>query len=201
VLDSLADTLSGSPWTYALIAAIVAGDAVLPLLPGETAVLTGAILARDGDLELPLVVVSAAAGAILGDATSYALGRLFGERAVRRLAHGERTRRRVEWSREQLRRRGPSLIVAARFIPGGRTATTLAAGTLQMPWSRFIAADAIGASLWACYATALGWFGGRAFSDSVWKSLVLAIGIGLAVGAIGELVRRARERRSKAGHP
>jgi membrane protein DedA with SNARE-associated domain len=201
VLDSLTDALSGSSWTYALIAAIVAGDAVVPLLPGETAVLTGAILAHDGDLAILIVVLAAAAGALLGDATSYLLGRLFGDRAVRRLARGERARGRVQWSRDQLRRRGTGVVIAARFIPGGRTATTLAAGTLEMPWRRFVAADAVGASLWACYAAALGWFGGRAFSDSFWKPLALALGIGAVFGAIAELLRRLHERRSPAGHP
>jgi membrane protein DedA with SNARE-associated domain len=199
VLDSLIDALSGSSWTYALIAAIVAGDAVLPLLPGETAVLTGAILAHDGDLAIALVVLVSAGGALLGDATSYLLGRVFGDRAVRRLARGERARGRVTWAREQLRRRGTGVVIAARFIPGGRTATTLAAGTLQMPWQRFLAADAVGASLWSCYAAALGWFGGRAFSDSFWKPLALALAIGAAFGAIAELLRRLHEHRTHAG--
>jgi membrane-associated protein len=201
VLDSLTDALSGSSWTYALVAAIVAGDAVLPLLPGETAVLTGAILAHEGDLAIVLVVFAAAAGALAGDATSFVLGRVFGDRAVRHLARGERARGRVRWSREQLRRRGTGVIIAARFIPGGRTATTLAAGTLEMPWRRFLAADALGASLWSCYAAALGWFGGRAFSDSFWKPLALALTLGAVFGAIAELLRRWHERRSQTRHP
>jgi membrane-associated protein len=190
------DTLSGSAWTYAIVLAIVAGDAVVPLLPGETAVVTGAVLAHEGDLSIVLVLAATIAGAMLGDATSYGLGRVFGDRAIRRLARGATAHGRVDWSRDQLRRRGSRIVVAARFIPGGRTATTLAAGSLEMPWPRFVAADAVGATLWSVYAAALGWFGGRAFSDSLWKPLVLALGIGGLLGLAGELGRRILERRS-----
>ena len=61
---------------------------------------------------------------------------------------------------------------------------------------RFVVADAIGATLWSCYAAGLGWFGGRAFTDSVWKPLALALGAVLAGAA--ELVRRALDRQRDA---
>lgn len=195
MLDSLVDALSGSSWTYAVVLGIVAGDAVLPVLPGETAVLTGAILAREGHLSIVLIVLASMAGAMLGDATSYWVGRVFGERAVRRLARSERARERVQWSQEQIQGRGMWFVAAARFIPGGRTATTLAAGTLEMRWRRFVVADAVGATLWSCYSAGLGWFGGRAFSDSFWKPLALALALGAVLAGAGELVRRALDRR------
>ena len=175
--------------------AIVAGDAVLPLLPGETALLTGAILARDGDLSIVLVTIAGAVGALVGDLTSWALGRTLGDRAVRRIARGERAQERVAWSRDQIRRHGVPVVIAARFIPGGRTATTLAAGTLGMPLRRFLPADAAGVVLWACYVAALGWFGGEAFKDSLWKPLALALAIGVSVGGVAELARRRASRR------
>jgi SNARE associated Golgi protein len=49
---------------------------------------------------------------------------------------------------------GVWIIVVARFIPGGRTATTYAAGTVGMPWRRFLPADAIAVALWALYVRA-----------------------------------------------
>ena len=196
MLEPVTEALSASPWTYALVLAIVAGDAVLPVFPGETAVLTAAVIAGDGELSIVLVVAAAIAGAMLGDTTSWLLGRTFGERAVGRLAHGGKARDRVAWSRRQLRLRGAWLVVVARFIPGGRTATTLAAGTLGMPLRRFVAADAVGAVLWSLYAAGLGWFGGEAFGQSLWKPLAVALGIGAAVGAIGELLRRRLDRRA-----
>jgi membrane-associated protein len=197
VLDSLVDTFSGSAWTYLLILAIVAGDAVLPAFPGETAVITGAIIAKDGHLSITLVVVGAFAGAMLGDVTSYAIGRTLGDRAIARLARGERAQERVAWSRDQLRRRGAWIIVVARFLPGGRTATTLASGSLLLPWRRFLGADAVGAGLWSIYIAALGWFGGEAFSDSLWKPLAVAFGVGIVLAGGAELLRRRTMRRRR----
>ena len=190
MINSLTGALSGSEWTYALVLAIVAGDAVLPLFPGETAVLTAAIIAHGGGLSIVLVILAAIAGAMLGDATSFALGRSTGHRAVERLARGPRARRSVAWSRARLRARGARLVVIARFIPGGRTATTLAAGTLGMATRRFLAADAVGTTLWALYASAIGWFGGETFSHSLWKPLALALTLGLVFAAVGALLRR-----------
>ena len=45
MFDSIAHVVSGSPWTYVLLLAVVAGDAVLPVLPGETMVIAAAVLA------------------------------------------------------------------------------------------------------------------------------------------------------------
>ena len=61
VFDQLTTALSASSWAYALIFAVVAGDAVLPLLPGETIVVTGGVLATSGDLN-PLLVFLAGSG-------------------------------------------------------------------------------------------------------------------------------------------
>jgi membrane-associated protein len=74
----------------------------------------------------------------------------------------ERSRRRLEWARTLLKRHGVWIIIIARFIPGGRTATTYACGTLEMRWRRrFLPANATAAILWAGYASALGYMGAR----------------------------------------
>ena len=88
VFDQLTDALSGSSWAYALIFAVVAGDAVLPLLPGETIVVTGGVLATSGDLNPVLVFLASAAGRspatrrATGSAASSAPGRPSGSCAA-----------------------------------------------------------------------------------------------------------------------
>ena len=99
-------------------------------------------------------------------------------------------------SERQLMQRGTYLIVVARFIPGGRTATTFSAGYIQsFPYRRFIAADVLAGFIWGTYASCLGYFGGKTFEEQPWKGLILAfvVAVGLASGV--ELVRHRRERR------
>jgi membrane-associated protein len=191
VFDSVAHAVSGSSWTYLLIVAVCAGDAVFPVLPSETMVIAAAVLAVNGHLEIVLIVAAAAAGALLGDNTAYGIGRSGLRRLADRLMRSEKSQQRREWARKQLEAHGIWIIIVARFIPGGRTATTYVAGTVGMPWKRrFLPADAIAVSLWALYASALGYIGGSAFEDNLWLPMLIGAGASLLIGAAGELVRR-----------
>lgn len=201
VFDSVANAVSGSPWTYLLLAAVCAGDAVFPVLPSETIVIAAAVLAAQGHLSIVLVVIAAGVGAFAGDNTAYAVGHSGLRRLADRLMSSEKNRRRIDWAREQLQHHGGWIIVVARFIPGGRTATTYVAGTVGMPWkSRFLPADGAAAALWALYSSALGYFGGTTFKDNLWLPMLVAAGAGILIGGIGELVRRkVLDRRADRG--
>jgi membrane-associated protein len=176
---------NASGWAYAVVFLLALLDAILPVVPSETAVITAGVVAASGDLFLPLVIVLAAAGAFLGDNTAYWIGRRFGTWVVEKFFSGEKAKKRIDWAEGQIRERGWVLIVVGRFIPGGRTAITLSCGLLRYSWPRFLGLDAIAASVWALYASLLGYFGGRAFEHEAWKGLLLALAIGFAMaGAI-----------------
>jgi membrane-associated protein len=198
VFDSIANAVSGSPWTYALIVAVCAGDAMFPVLPSETIVIAAAVLAANGHLNIALVVIAAALGALLGDNCAYAVGNSGLRRLADRFLRSEKSRRRLEWARSQLQQHGVWIIVVARFIPGGRTATTYVAGTVGMPWKRrFLPAEGVAVALWALYASGLGYIGGAAFQNNLWLPMLIAAGAGLLVGGLGEVIRRrAFDRRS-----
>ena len=199
MFESLTELVSGSPWTYALILAIAALDALFPLVPSETTAIAAGVLAGAGELSLALVVAAAAAGAFVGDSSSYSVGRTFGERVTGRVFRGDKGRARREWAARTLERRGAYLIVVARFVPGGRTAATLTAGALGMRPPRFLRLAALAAAIWAAYASLLGYLGGRAFEEHPWQGLLLALALAAAVAAAVELVRRLRHRGTGAG--
>ena len=184
-----------SGWAYAIIFLLALLDALVPVVPSESSVITAGVVASSGDLSVSLVVVAAAAGAFAGDNTAYLLGRRFGTRIEARFFRGERGRKQIQWAERQLAERGGELIVIGRFIPGGRTAVTLSAGTLGYPWRRFALFDAAAAVVWALYATLLGYFGGRAFEHAPWKGLLLALAIAFAVAGLIELTRWLLKRR------
>jgi membrane protein DedA with SNARE-associated domain len=198
VFDRFADWVSGAWWSYPVIFLASAIDAFFPLVPSETIVITGGVLAGSNDLSLPLVILAAAAGAVVGDNISYGLGTLLGERTVKRWFRGERSHRAFEWAERQLEVRGGYLIIIARFIPGGRTAVTFASGYVHaMKSRRFIFWDVIAGLIWATYAALLGYIGGKQFEQQPWKGLILAFVVALFVGGGVELVRHLLRRRAK----
>jgi membrane-associated protein len=184
-----------SLWAYGVILAFALFDALIPIVPSEASVITAGVVASSGDLALPVVLAAAAVGAFLGDNLAYLLGRRFGPRVKERFFNGEKAKKRIEWAERQLTERGGELIAIGRFIPGGRTAVTLSAGTLSFPWRRFAIFDAVAAVVWALYASSLGYFGGQAFENAPWKGLVLAFSIALAVAGGIELARWYLRRR------
>lgn len=194
-LNGLIDLLTGSMWTYPLLFGICAGDAVFPALPSETAMIVCGIQAGRGQLSLGLVIAIGAAGAFVGDNTSYAIGRWLGEPVIGRLFRGERARERLDWAKQFLEGRGSYVLVVARFIPGGRTATTFTSGVVRLPWHKeFAPYIGVAAVLWASYAALLGYLGGRTFRNQPIYALLVAFGIAAAVAGVAELVRRLRKR-------
>lgn len=189
-------TLAGlGPAIYAAVALAAALDVVVPLIPSETILISAAVLSsRPGGPSAWLLVVAGAAGAITGDNAMYWLGRGLGERAVRRFAGGARAAGRVRWATSEIERHGPVLVITARYVPGGRTAVTLAAGTLAMPWRKFLLADLFAGVSWATYACLLGRLGGAAF-ENTWTAILISLGAAAVLALAFEGVRRLRRRR------
>ncbi len=191
-----------SGWAYAIVLALALLDALLPIVPSEASVITAGVVAATGGINLPLVILAAGLGAFLGDNAAYLIGYRFGSRARETIFRGKKSQKSFEWAERQLARRGGELIAVARFIPGGRTAVTLSAGTLHFPWRRFAVYDAIAATVWAVYAALLGYFGGQAFEGAAWKGLILALVTGCALTGVIEAVRWfMKPRRSRQPGP
>ncbi|MFG1707714.1 DedA family protein [Nonomuraea sp. M3C6] len=192
ILD-LVEQVMSSPWLYVALFALALLDGFFPVVPAETAVITAAVFAASGDTNLPLVIVVAALGAFAGDHISY----LIGNRSAGRL----RGKKAFVWARQALAERGGLVLVVARYIPGGRTATTLTMGAVRYPRRSFTFFDAIAASSWAVYSGLIGFFGGMAFEHDPIKGLLLGLGIALSITAVVEIVRWVRKRRAIQASP
>jgi membrane-associated protein len=197
VFDWLTQEVSQSPLTYLVVFVASGADVLFPPIPSETIVITSGVLAAQGELVIWFIVPLVALGAFLGDNASYWLGRGIGDPVADRLFSGEKGSARLQWAEEALQRRGVVLIAIGRFIPGGRTATTFAAGSLEMPYRQFLFADATAACVWALYASMLGYLGGETFKDNVWLPIALSLAVAMAVGLGVEGWRRFQKRRGK----
>ena len=196
-LEGLLDLLDGQWWTYALLFGICAGDAVFPAFPSETAVIVCGLQAARGDMSLGWVIFFGALGAFVGDNTSYSIGRWLGQPVVNRFFRGERARRNLDWAKSFLERRGPYVLIVARFIPGGRTGTTFASGLVHLRWlTQYAPYIFVAAILWATYSALVGYVGGKTFRDEPLYALLLAFAIVAVVTILIELGRRARAKRA-----
>jgi membrane protein DedA with SNARE-associated domain len=201
-VNALASLRVDALLSYAIAIIIPALDAILPVLPSETAVITlGVATAGSADPRIGLLVAFSAAGAFLGDNLCYLLGRRFGPRIERRFFRGEKGARRLAWAKRSLERYGMPLIVVCRFIPGGRTAVTLCCGIVRYQQRRFVIATAIAGVIWASYSFFIGRLGGQAFEDKPWAGLLLALGVAVAISMLIELARRLRSGRARPRPP
>ena len=131
------------------------------------------------------MIACAAAGAFCGDNTSYAGGRWLGRPIIGRFFTGKRAQERLDWAKRFLKERGSYVLVVARFIPGGRTATTFTSGLVRLRWpTQFAPYIFIAAVLWATFAALLGYLGGRMFRNQPIYALLLALGIAALAGAL-----------------
>jgi len=118
-------------------------------LPGETGVIATALLAARGDISIAAVFLAVFAGAVLGDTTGYLIGRFGGRRLlVRYGAYVKLTPERLARIEAQMPYKGFYLVMVARFLPVLRQLNGLIAGSVNMPWHRFIVAQMIGALAW-----------------------------------------------------
>jgi membrane protein DedA with SNARE-associated domain len=179
---------------YGLLFLLVGMESAGVPLPGETALLTAAVLAAQGSLSLPVVIGTAAAAAIIGDNVGYVIGR----RGIRRLLTrpGRFQRRGLRMLKEGevfFARNGSKAVFLGRWVAGLRVVVAWLAGADGMPWRRFALWNALGGIAWA---TSLGlvayWLGST--SSSILGALgLVGVAGALAVG-LGYFVRKRRSR-------
>lgn len=129
----LAKSLAESPALYAVLAAVSLLDSFLPLIPSEPVVILAGIAAAAGQTSIVLVITATTVGAFLGDCVPYVIGRLMGERVLKRLPAGTRRRTAYDWFTRELESRGGFVLISTRFIPIGRYLATGAAGVVGYP--------------------------------------------------------------------
>jgi len=139
---------------YPLLIVLVMAEAGGVPIPGETALITAAILASQGKLDIVLVIAFAALGAIVGDNIGYLIGREGGRWLLERPGPFRRQRKEVLAVGEPFfERHGPKAVFFGRFLLGLRTWASWLAGATRMHWRLFAFWNAAGG---ICWATAVG---------------------------------------------
>ena len=173
----------GYPILFLLVMAESGGVPV----PGETALIAGAVLASQGQLKIELVIPLAAAGAIVGDNLGYLIGRKGGRWLLERPGRFRRQRMQVLRVGEPFfERHGPKAVFFGRFLLGLRVWASWLAGATRMPWRSFAFWNASGGIGWATGVGLLAYFLGHSAKNAIQAfglyglaAIVLAVGAGL----------------------
>jgi membrane protein DedA with SNARE-associated domain len=175
----------------ALFGVLLAEYTGLPV-PGETVLLGAVVLAGTGHLALPVVVLLAIAGAILGSCLGYAIGRRGGRMLLLRPGPFVAKRHRMLHGAERFfSRYGEAAVFLSRWVPCARYLTPLTAGAAEMAWHRFLLFNVIGGITWVASLSAVATYFGAAGAATISAAgLVVAI-----VSALIAWVRAAIARR------
>src|SRR5581483_7505230 len=138
-------------------------------LPGETALIAAAVLARPehGHYSLAGVIAVGAAGAILGDNVGYWLGRVGGRRLLARWELTSRYANRVLPPAQRFfARHGAKTVFFGRFVALLRVTAAWMAGISHMAWWRFAFWNAAGGIVWAAGVSLLAYWAGKAVAEA-----------------------------------
>jgi membrane protein DedA with SNARE-associated domain len=142
----------------ALLAFSETGIGLDLLVPGEAGMVVAGAAAAEGGHPVGVVIAGAAIGATLGDCLSYAIGRRWGLRFLRRF---EITRRRVLPSalraERWFARHGGAAVFFGRWVGALRAVVPVVAGTACMPFGRFLAWNVAASIAWASAAVGAGY--------------------------------------------
>jgi len=199
-LNSLAGPLDHyGYWAIALL--LLLENIGVPVVPGEFAMISGAIFAGTGRAGLNIVVVAVVAfvASVVGAEIGYLVGRFAGRELI--LHYGKYIMikpHHLDRAEAIVDRYGGIVVVIARFIVGLREAIGIIAGITQMRWLTFTIFNVIGAAIWVATWVTIGDVAGdhidtvyadiNRYSLYVFSALVVAVAAYIA----WRVIRRRR---------
>jgi membrane protein DedA with SNARE-associated domain len=169
---------------YFAVVVVVGMESLGVPIPGETALVAAAIFAGEGKLNIYGVIAAAAAGAIIGGACGYWIGREFGFPIAYRYGHYvSLNEKRLKLGQYLFLKHGGKIVFFGRFVALLRTFAAFLAGVNRYSWERFSAFNAAGAILWAALFGAGGYLLGRAFEHYARPVAVAAL-VAAVIGGV-----------------
>jgi membrane-associated protein len=117
-------------------------------LPGDSLLVVAGLYAAKGDLNIFALNALLIPMAILGDATSYYIGKKTGPKIFNRPRSRFFRPEHVQAAHAFYEKHGGKAIIIARFMPLVRTFVPVIAGVGQMTYRKFAAYNVIGGAAW-----------------------------------------------------
>lgn len=149
LLDATTLLQGFGPWVLVGLAGIVfiESGVLFPFLPGDSLLVTAAILRHDLSIRVWTLLLVAAIAAVLGDQVGFWLGRRFGRGLFSPDARVLKTDH-LHKAEEFFAKHGAFALVLGRFVPIVRTYVPVAAGTADMTYRKFFGWNVLGAIGW-----------------------------------------------------
>lgn len=203
----LPDIFSNLPWlietvgVIGVIAIVYAESGLLIgfFLPGDSLLFTAGLLASQGYLSLPALLIGGGIAAILGDSTGYWFGKKVGPRLFNRedslLFHKDHIAR----TQQFFEKHGPKTIILARFFPVIRTFAPMLAGVGKMHYRTFLLYNVVGAIIWAVGVPLMGYTLGSLVpnAEDYLLPIVVVIVLTSFLPPIIDLIKRRRSSRTE----
>jgi membrane-associated protein len=185
--------VAGYPLLFLLVMAESSGVPV----PGETALITAAVLASRDKLQIEPVIALAAAAAIVGDNLGYLFSRKGGRWLLERPGRFEHQRREVLRVGEPFfERHGAKAVFFGRFLLGLRVWASWLAGATRMPWRKFLFWNAAGGICWATLVGLIAYFLGESATNALETFGIYGLIAALVAIASTLVLHRRRQRRA-----
>src|SRR5439155_1728264 len=155
-------------YSYLAVALFIMIESMGVPFPGETMLLLASFFAAsEPRLQIPFVIASAAAGAIIGDNLGYYIGRTGGRAFVLRFGRYFFVKpHHLDYAERFFTKHGDKTVFFGRFTAILRTWAAFLAGVNHMKWQSFLFYNAAGGILWSILYGVLGYLGGRVFHDN-----------------------------------
>jgi membrane protein DedA with SNARE-associated domain len=187
------------PYGYILLLVVTILEASVFLglfVPGDTVVILSGFFASRAIMKLPLVILLASIGAIIGDNIGYAVGYRLGLPFLTK--QGKRfhvNQNHLKKAEDFFHKHGAMSVILGRFVAYLRTFIPVLAGISRMDYKVFLLCNVVGGILWAAVFTSIGYFFGQS-----WEMISRILGLtgtiifflGLTVIAACVIIRRRR---------
>lgn len=209
IVPALIDAIGGIDITgvdrpYILTALFVWWDALIPVFPSESLLNAGAtvIAAGQSELELGLLILAGAAGAIVGDSSLYWLARTVGRRYAATRTEQAKRNPKAQAVFSLFTSNAPLLLIGGRFVPGLRFVIGATMGLERYPYTRFLLWSSIGGTLWAAYTCGFSYLVGQKLGGYPVLSIAIsAIITTILLGALYVPLKRRYQRSAVDGLP
>jgi len=133
--------------------------------PGDSLLFTAGLIASQEFLNIGLLAMLTFLGAVAGNMSSYAIGKVIGPRIFNKEDSFFFKKKYVEKTKEFYARHGKMTLIAGRFMPIIRTFAPLLAGVISMNYRSFVTYTVFGAIFWTWGLLFLGYYLGKFIPD------------------------------------